>query len=359
MKKTCLLLLTSALIALPSLANAELYAGVGGGVLIPREETIKTTAQRQDVSLGKGWGALGAIGYKFDNGFRTELEFGFRDADIDHVASSAIDDGGERAYSAMVNGLYDFKTGTLFTPYLGAGLGVGKVNYDSVRTISGGQLDDNATGLAVQGIAGVSLAINESLSFFTQYQYQSILDLKTSTSNGLSAKSEYGTSLISAGLRWEFALPKPARQEQLTPIPLSPTAAAPAELPETKEVVAEPVEVIAAPAVEKYMVFFDFDRSDLTIEAADILKKVVDNAKAGKVTSIELTGHADRAGSDAYNIKLSERRANAVKKQLIRLGLPAAEIDTVAKGERPPLLVQTGDGVREPQNRRVEIVYGK
>ena len=127
-----------------------------------------------------------------------------------------------------------------------------------------------------------------------------------------------------------------------------------------KAVAAAPLaEVVAAPAVEKFMVFFDFDRSDLTIEAADILKKVADNAKAGKVTSIELTGHADRAGSDAYNMKLSQRRANAVKKQLIRLGLPAAEIDTVAKGERPPLLVQTGDGVREPQNRRVEIVYGK
>ena len=117
-------------------------------------------------------------------------------------------------------------------------------------------------------------------------------------------------------------------------------------------------EVIAAPAIEKYMVFFDFDRSDLTIEAADILKKVADNAKKGNVVRIELTGHTDRVGSKEYNMKLSQRRANTVKKQLVRLGLSAAEINTIAKGESEPL-VPTADGVREAQNRRVEIVYGK
>src|SRR4030095_3750919 len=56
----------------------------------------------------------------------------------------------------------------------------------------------------------------------------------------------------------------------------------------------------------------------------------------------------------AYNMALSLRRANAVKDALVKLGVPAAAITTVGRGEAG-LLVQTGDGVREPQNRRVEI----
>ena len=78
-------------------------------------------------------------------------------------------------------------------------------------------------------------------------------------------------------------------------------------------------------------------------------------AKAGNKTRIGVTGHTDRAGSDAYNMALSLRRANAVKDQLVREGIPAAGITVVGRGESQPL-VPTADGVREPQNRRVEIV---
>jgi len=78
-------------------------------------------------------------------------------------------------------------------------------------------------------------------------------------------------------------------------------------------------------------------------------------ADAGQKTRIGVTGHADRSGSDAYNMALSLRRANAVKDQLVREGIPASAITVVGRGESQPL-VQTADGVREPQNRRVEIV---
>ncbi|MDY0240902.1 MAG: OmpA family protein, partial [Rhodospirillaceae bacterium] len=57
---------------------------------------------------------------------------------------------------------------------------------------------------------------------------------------------------------------------------------------------------------------------------------------------------------DAYNMALSLRRANAVKAELVKLGIPANEISVVGKGKADPL-VPTADGVREPQNRRVQI----
>jgi hypothetical protein len=104
-----------------------------------------------------------------------------------------------------------------------------------------------------------------------------------------------------------------------------------------------------------YMVFFDFDRSNITPTAATTIKQAATDAKAGQKTRIGVTGHADRSGSDAYNMALSLRRANAVKDQLVREGIPATGITITGRGESQPL-VQTADGVREPQNRRVEIV---
>jgi outer membrane immunogenic protein len=109
-------------------------------------------------------------------------------------------------------------------------------------------------------------------------------------------------------------------------------------------------------APRSYLVFFDFDRSDLTPEANNIVRTAADNAKAGNVTRIEVTGHTDAAGSQPYNLRLSQRRAQTVQAELVRDGIPADQISVAAKGKSQPL-VPTADGVREPQNRRVEIVY--
>ena len=98
-----------------------------------------------------------------------------------------------------------------------------------------------------------------------------------------------------------------------------------------------------------------FDRANLTAQAVTTIQQAAAAAKSGNRTRIGVTGHADRSGTDAYNMALSLRRANAVKDQLVREGIPAAGITVVGRGESQPL-VPTADGVREPQNRRVEIV---
>jgi OOP family OmpA-OmpF porin len=101
-------------------------------------------------------------------------------------------------------------------------------------------------------------------------------------------------------------------------------------------------------------VFFDFNKSDLTPQATQIVDQAAHNA--GKVTQLEVTGHTDTVGSDAYNMRLSRRRAESVAAQLEKDGVPSSEIAIFAKGKRD-LLVPTADGVKEPQNRRVQIVY--
>jgi outer membrane protein OmpA-like peptidoglycan-associated protein len=109
------------------------------------------------------------------------------------------------------------------------------------------------------------------------------------------------------------------------------------------------------PPVRNFLVFFDFDRSTLTPRAMDIVKEAANVAKSGQNARVTCTGHTDTAGPANYNMALSLRRANAVKEALVRNGVAATSITVVGRGEEA-LLVSTKDGVREPQNRRVEIV---
>jgi len=130
--------------------------------------------------------------------------------------------------------------------------------------------------------------------------------------------------------------------------PAEPEAAAPSPPPPPP--VAQPV----IPA--HYLVFFDFNKSDLTAEGQRVVDQAARNSGPAKVTHIDVTGHTDTVGSDAYNMRLSHRRAESVAAELEKDGIPASEIAIIAKGKHDPL-IPTGDGVKEPQNRRVEIVY--
>ena len=120
--------------------------------------------------------------------------------------------------------------------------------------------------------------------------------------------------------------------------------------------VAPPVVAPAPSTPRSYMVFFDFNKSDLTSQAVQIVDTAAKNAAPAKVTQIEVTGHTDTVGSDAYNMRLSRRRAESVAAEMEKQGIPSSEIEIVAKGKKD-LLVPTADGVKEPQNRRVQIVY--
>jgi OmpA-OmpF porin, OOP family len=115
---------------------------------------------------------------------------------------------------------------------------------------------------------------------------------------------------------------------------------------------------VAMPMPGEYLVFFDWNRADVTPEAASILDSVVAAAKKMGDTRVVATGYTDTSGSADYNMGLSLRRAEAVKDVLVGEGIPAQNITTIGRGEADPL-VPTGDGVREPQNRRVQIQFEK
>ena len=149
--------------------------------------------------------------------------------------------------------------------------------------------------------------------------------------------------------RSETYLPPPAEAAPPPPAPPAPPPMVAQEEPPA------PPPPIAMP--HQFMVFFDFDRSNLTPEARDIVAHAVDIARNEGPVRIMVTGHTDTVGSRAYNMRLSERRAMSVKREMIRLGLNSGDIRTVGRGFDDPL-VPTGPGVREPQNRRAVIDLG-
>lgn len=105
-----------------------------------------------------------------------------------------------------------------------------------------------------------------------------------------------------------------------------------------------------------YIVFFDWDQWAITEEAVQILDSAISANAACSNAPINIAGYADRSGSDSYNQALSARRAEAARAFMTSRNVGATAITTEAFGENNPR-VPTADGVRELQNRRVEITF--
>ena len=100
--------------------------------------------------------------------------------------------------------------------------------------------------------------------------------------------------------------------------------------------------------------YFGWDEDAAPAEADAVIANTVQSMQVCGWSGLTLAGHADKSGSDAYNVRLSERRVKNIADKLVAAGLPAGSIQTQAFGESMPA-VQTEDGVREPLNRRVEV----
>jgi outer membrane protein OmpA-like peptidoglycan-associated protein len=328
-------------LSVPGAAMAQqttgFYVGGAGGYNILEDADISRITPGVSATFKDGWAASGTAGYGLGNGIRLELEYAYRENKVDKLGGTG-GSGTATSHAVLTNVLYDFATGTPFTPYVGAGLGVGRVSYDDFR-LGGTPFSASSTEFAYQGIAGVSYGITPNLKIDVDYKYFSTLDPRFQVASA-RIDSEYHAHTIFVGLRWEFGAPAPA--------PRAEPVAAPAPIP-------TPAPAPAPQITRNFLVFFDWDKADITPEASRILQQAAAAAKAGNIARINVTGHTDTSGSPVYNQRLSERRAEAVKSALIQLGLPAGGIATIGRGESQ-LLVPTADGVREPQNRRAEIV---
>jgi OOP family OmpA-OmpF porin len=139
-------------------------------------------------------------------------------------------------------------------------------------------------------------------------------------------------------------------------------AALPAILPAAapQEMFPEPVTMIEGGDLNVqealYLVFFDFDKNTIGSGAANVVDAIADEIRTRNLQTVRVVGHTDTSGSAAYNQRLGDRRANAVKTALMERGVPANIIMTTTNGESD-LLVETTDGVREPANRRAVVTF--
>ncbi|WP_424814451.1 OmpA family protein [Roseococcus sp. YIM B11640] len=300
-----------------------------------------------------------SVGYGFGNGLRLEGEIGYRNNDANGISgfgpavgSGRIPgtNGTRHTASFMANALYDFQIPGVpwVMPYIGAGIGAALTGFTSsastftvpgtlVRTDYNGDI----TVFAYQAIAGLAFPIAQvpGLAVTAEYRYFATTEVKYSTTASFaptgrqlatgSITVDNGNHSALLGIRYAF---------NQAPPPPPPMAVAPAPAP-----------------ARTFLVFFDWDRYDLTDRARQIISEAANNYRTVGSTRIEVSGHADRTGTHAYNQRLSERRASAVAAELVRQGVPQGAITTQGFSfDRP--LVPTAQGVREPQNRRVEIV---
>ncbi len=358
-----------ALAAFAGAAQAEptdyrgFYLGGFGGLAIENGQESTPFSPAAGIPIGttseiqydKGFAAGAEAGWSWGNGLMTGLEYTYKSVDVDNIdpqSGAPLSNTGDiKLHTLMAKATYElpFDMFGFIRPYAGAGIGAGHAEYNDMN-ISGFTVDDSATLLAYEGFVGLAYNITPRLSATTEYRYTATDEMSAETSStALKTKLNQGAHQFLAGLRYQFGEEVAHAAPAAAPMAPAPMMAAPAPRP----AMAAPV----APAVpQTYIVFFDFDKSNLTPEAQKVLERAAQDVRVGKGARIQVVGHADRSGSNSYNQRLSERRATVVKGELVRLGVNNGQIATRGAGENEPR-VPTADGVREAQNRRAEIIF--
>ncbi len=349
-------LLASAMMALPlAAANAQAVNGpyVAGGLgvnLMQREGvTISSgtgaarTSNSGDIHVNVGPAAVMSLGWGFGNGLRAEIEADYKQdngfSNPQGFGAAANVTGSEQKVGGMVNMLYDFVgVAPVVQPYAGLGVGYQDVIWQGVTasTLTGATATaptNNRGSFGYQAILGFAVPISAApgLAFTAEYRFMGLAgdrDYPATGSSKFTSNNDYNHSIL-FGLRYAFGV---------APVP------APAPTP------------VAEVGAKTFLVFFDWDKADLTSRGAGIVQDAASYSTHSQYTRIDVNGNTDTSGTPQYNMGLSERRARVVAAELVRDGVPQNAIDMHAYGDTH-LLVPTGAGVREPQNRRVEIVY--
>jgi outer membrane protein OmpA-like peptidoglycan-associated protein len=375
------------------------YVGPEGGwtSLSNQRDQIRTTPFRVESGLvpangpffsnfngsaryDSGFNAGGRLGLQYGP-WRVEEEYSYRRNGLSSFGGF-FNPGGTNAFSGervthsiMTNVIYDFTIGWPVTPHIGFGIGavdnVDSISLNTVTlnglgpttvsgpggvfgrigagtpfpnpTLGGTFLKGSQWNFGYQAIVGVRYDINPLLAFDLDYRYLATTS-PTFTNKGVAPfppfgfppstvryNSGYNTQNIVASLTMKFGAPPP-------PPPPAPPAPPP---PPTHQV---------------YLVFFDWDKYNITPEGQQIIQLAANQYRSGGRVTLQVTGYTDTSGSAGYNQRLSERRANAVAAALEHLGVPRSDMVVAGRGMND-LRVPTPPGVREPQNRRVEIVF--
>ena len=253
---------------------------------------------------------------------------GVRDNDLEKVNFAPASAGDLREYTAFLNARKDIPISKRWLIDLGIGAG-----FDNVRFRDTLSHKDGDTVIAGQGIVGLTYRLADHWDISATYRYlQTLQDADLALPTHAADSMDLHKHTVTLGLRYGYDDPPPP------PPPPAPPAPPPAPPPQAKT----------------YIIYFGFNKCNITAEADAVLSEAAAAAKSMGSASVRIVGHTDSVGSAAYNQKLSECRASAAKANLVGKGVSEGSISTSGKGESE-LTVATGDGVKEPQNRRVSV----
>jgi outer membrane protein OmpA-like peptidoglycan-associated protein len=343
-----------------------------------------------NVNSGFNVGARGGLQW---GPFRFEEEYSYRNNQLSNnntlnilgpfgntfTTTGGRSQGQATSNAIMTNAIYDFGTWAWnwwvpITPHIGAGVGAVDVHESASissftlpnsigapispatplsvqgpQTFGGTLLSASGWRFGYQGIAGVRFEFSPAVAFDLDYRYLGTTN-QTLTNNasarypfpngnhgvnccaGGSFTSKYNSNNIVASITMKFGAPPPPPPPPLPPAPPPP------------------------PPQKVFLVFFDWDKYNITPEGQQIIALAAQQYKAGGSVRLQVTGYTDLSGSAGYNQRLSERRANAVANALAAQGVARSDMAVTGRGMNDPR-VPTAPGVREPQNRRVEIVF--
>jgi OOP family OmpA-OmpF porin len=280
----------------------------------------------------EGFDVGGRLGVK-QGPWRFEGEFNYRRNGLSEIVSTSDPkaSGSTQAFTFLGNAIYDFDVSPWWrgvTPHIGAGIGLAHLS--AKQKIAGFTLlDSSDTQFAYQAIAGLRFPLTPNWALDLDYRYLAATDPTYKSPAGARVTSSYQTHNVIASLTFSFAPP---------PLPPAISAALP------------------PPPRQLFLVFFDWDRDTITPDGMRLIQQAAAAYRAGGYVQLIVTGYTDRSGSPGYNQRLSERRANNVAAALAGLGVPRTQMAVTGRGDNDNR-VPTAAGVREPQNRRVEIVF--
>ncbi len=365
------------------------YFGLFGGANFLEDQTFKTEdytppgfggpldgATLTRLKADTGWIAGFTMGYATGS-LRPELEFAYREDDIKRQrdtafglfggsteAEAAVRTDSAQAITGMLNLWLDLFKNSSVHPYLGGGAGAINYRLKDPKYLGVDLREDDDTVFAYQFGGGIGFALGKQTDLSLDYRYVKSDDAQFKPFRGAEGRIEekYEAQSAMLSLRYYFSAPEepppPPVSEPVVVVPVEepppPPPPPPAcELPGP----GEPFNMYGCKTGDVMVlrgVNFEFNKASLTTNAKTILDQVSAGLNQRTDIKIELDGHTDSKGSDAYNQSLSERRAGSVMQYLTSKGIDASRLRAVGMGENAPVADNETDAGRE-LNRRVEL----
>jgi OOP family OmpA-OmpF porin len=193
--------------------DKNIYVSLGIGFSIPQTQTDQFS---ETAEFNSGLVTKGSLGYTFTGSspvvLRSELEISYRRYEADRLGDTPFGpyhgaDGNLTYLTGMVNGLLDFKTGTRVTPFVGIGIGMSRVSYNSVKSKDGilATIDDTDNVFAYQGMAGLAYDITESWKIDLEYRYFHTQDTTLKNDSGVDGNLDCNSNhSVIVGVRYLF-----------------------------------------------------------------------------------------------------------------------------------------------------------